>query len=223
MGGFVLLHKVPGEDRSSAQTAALAVFARMGMPAPRLVQGANFLLAVYPKRQASEPALEQFSNGDFVYACGTLIYENRVGKPAAAAFYGDWRRGAAPRDKALGHYAVLLHKDGETEILPDGFGGFLVFYDEARRIASSSFLAIASVLDRVTLGTQRTCEYVFNGVVSGDATVFDEVLLAPVAATIAVGEERLEIRPCRLPTPMTVSTEPFESTVEQSMHYISPK
>jgi len=220
MGGFVLLHKVPGEDRSSAQTAALAVFARMGMPAPRLVQGANFLLAVYPKRQASEPALEQFSNGDFVCACGTLIYENRVGKPAAAAFYGDWRRGAAPRDKALGHYAVLLHKDGETEILPDGFGSFLVFYDEARRIASSSFLAIASVLDRVTLGTQGTCEYVFNGVVSGDATVFDEVLLAPVAATIAVGEERLEIRPYRLPTPMTVSTEPFESTVEQSMQLL---
>jgi hypothetical protein len=37
------------------------------------------------------------------------------------------------------------------------------------------------------LGTQGACEYVFNGVVSGNATVFDEVLLAPVNATIAVG------------------------------------
>src|SRR5271156_6718564 len=60
MGGFVLLHIAPGEDRSLAQAAALAAFARMGMPAPRLVQGANFLLALYPKRQASEPALQQF-------------------------------------------------------------------------------------------------------------------------------------------------------------------
>ncbi len=151
MGGFVLLHTAPGEDRSPAQTAALAAFARMGMPTPRLVQGANFLLAVYPKRQESEPAFEQFSNGDFVCACGTLIYEDMVGKPAAAAFYRDCREGTAPRDKALGHYAVILHKDGETEIVVDGFGGFLVFYDAARRIASSSFLAIASVLDRVTL------------------------------------------------------------------------
>lgn len=220
MGGFVLLHTAPGEDRSPAQTAALAAFARMGMPTPRLVQGANFLLAVYPKRQESEPAFEQFSNGDFVCACGTLIYEDMVGKPAAAAFYRDCREGTAPRDKALGHYAVILHKDGETEIVVDGFGGFLVFYDAARRIASSSFLAIASVLDRVTLGTQSACEYVFNGVVSGNATVFDEVLLAPVSSTIAVGKERLEILAHRLPTPTAVSAEPFEAMVEHSMQQL---
>jgi hypothetical protein len=85
MGGFVLLHTAPGEDRSLAQAAALAAFARMGMPTPRLVRGANFVLALYPKRQASEPALQQFPNGDFVCACGTLIYEDKVGKPAAAA------------------------------------------------------------------------------------------------------------------------------------------
>src|SRR4051794_33175009 len=220
MGGFVLLHTAPGEDRSLAQAAALAAFARMGMPAPRLLQGANFLLAIYPKRQASEPTLRQFPNGDFVCACGTLIYEDMIGEAAAAAFYRDCRGRSTPRDKALGHYAVILHKDGETQILPDGFGGFLVFHDAARRVASSSFLAIASVLDRVTLGTQAACEYVFNGVVSGDATVFDEVLLAPVNAAIGVGKDCLEIRPRRLPTPATVSAEPFEATIEQSMQLL---
>jgi asparagine synthase (glutamine-hydrolysing) len=143
-----------------------------------------------------------------------------VGKPAAAAFYRDCSKGVAPGDKALGHYAVILHKDGETKIIFDGFGGFLVFYDEARRIASSSFLAIASVLDRVTLGTQSACEYVFNGVVSGNATVFDEVLLAPVNSTIAVGKERLEISTHRLVTPRAVCAETFETTVEQSMRQL---
>src|SRR5437764_3356537 len=148
MGGFVLLHSAPGEDRSSEQAAALATLARMGMPAPRLLQGENFLLAIYPKRQAVEPTLRQFPNGDFVCTCGTLIYEDMIGEEAAAAFYRDCHGRSTPREKALGHYAVILHKDGKTEILPDGFGGFLVFYDAARRIASSSFLAIASVLDR---------------------------------------------------------------------------
>ena len=137
MGGFVLLHKAPGEDRSSAQAVALAALARMGMPAPRLLHGENFLLAIYPKRQASEPTLRQFPNGDFVCACGTLIYEDLIGEAAAAAFYRDCARRSAPRDMALGHYAVILHKDGKTEIVPDGLGGFLVFYDAARRIASS--------------------------------------------------------------------------------------
>lgn len=217
MGGFVLLHTVPGEDRSPAQAAALAAFARMGMPDPRLIRGDNYILAVYPKRQASEPALQQFPDGDFVYACGTLIYDNMVGKPAAAAFYRECAARSAPRDKALGHYAVTLRKGGETEIVLDGSGGFLVFYDTARRIASSSFLAVAAALDRLTLGTQGACEYVFNGVVSGDATVFDEVLLAPVNGTIAVGAQGLEIRPQPLPVPTTVSAEEFETLVQQSM------
>jgi hypothetical protein len=225
MGGFVLIHTVAGEDRSATQESALAVFARMGMPSPRLLRGENYVLAVYPKRQAPEPALRQFPDGDFVYTCGTLIYESMVGIPAAAAFYRDCGRQTAPRNQAMGHYAVVLRKNGETTIISDGLGGFLVFYDEARRIASSSFLAVASALDRVTLGTQGACEYVFNGVVSGNATVFDEVLVAPVSATITVGEQCLEIRRNPPPLPMAVSTEPFDATVERSMqlldHYFS--
>jgi hypothetical protein len=171
MGGFVLLHTAPGEDRSATQAAALGAFARMGLPAPRLIQGENYVLAVFPKRQASEPALEQFPNGDFAFACGTLIYDNMVGKAATAAFYRDSGGCSGSRDKAMGHYAVIQRKGGETEIVLDGFGGFLVFYDSARRIVSSSFLALASALDQVTLSTQGACEYVFNGVVSGDATI----------------------------------------------------
>jgi hypothetical protein len=220
MGGFVLIHTVAGEDRSATQTAALAVFARMGMPAPRLLRGENYVLAVYPKRQAQEPTLQQFPDGDFVCTCGTLIYENTVGIPAAAAFYRDCGRQTEPRNQAMGHYAVILRKNGETAIIPDSFGGFLVFYDEARRVASSSFLAVASVLDRVTIGTQGACEYVFNGVVSGDATVFDEVLVAPVNARITVGEQCLEIRRNPPPPPIAVSTEPFEATVERSMQLL---
>jgi asparagine synthase (glutamine-hydrolysing) len=221
MGGFVLLHTVAGEDRSAMQAAALAAFARMGMPAPRLLRGENYVLAVYPKRQASEPALAQFPNGDFAYACGTLIYQSTVGTPAAAAFYRDCSGQSAPRDQAIGHYAVIVRKDGETAVIPDGFSGFLVFYDAARRIASSSFLAVASALDRVTLGAQGAYEYVFNGVVSGTATVFDEVLVAPVNARITVGEQRLEIHRNPLPIPTTVSTEPFEATVDRSMQLLN--
>jgi hypothetical protein len=220
MGGFVLLHTTPGEDRSAAQNAALAIFVRMGMPPPQLIRGENYILAIYPKRQSIEPALQPFPNGDFVYACGTLIYENMVGKPAAAAFYRDSIGQHTPRDQAIGHYAVVIRKGGETAIVPDTFGGFLVYHDAARRIASSSFLAVASALDHMTLSTPGACEYVFNGVVSGDATVFDEVLLAPMNATIAVGEQRLEIRSYSLPIATLASTEPFEAVVERSMQLL---
>jgi hypothetical protein len=217
MGGFVLIHSVPGEDRSAAKAAALDTFVQMGLPAPRLIERENYLLAIYPKRQASERDLEHFPNGDFAFGSGTLIYENIVGKAAAAVFYRDCEGSSLPRDIAMGHYAVILRKGAETEIVPDSFGGFLVFYDSDRRVASSSFLAVASTLDRLTLGTQGACEYVFNGVVSGNATVFDEILIAPVNSTVVVGEQGLEILSHPLPVPTMVSAEPFELMVGRSM------
>jgi len=220
MGGFLLLHTAPGEDRAATQAAALGAFARMGLAAPRLIRDKNYILALFPKRQANEPVLEQFGNGDFVFACGTLIYDNLVGNAAAVAFYRDYGRTPAPRDKAMGHYAVILRKDGRTEVVPDSFGGYHVFCDEGKRIASSSFLAVAAALDRVTLGTQSACEYVFNGVVSGNATLFDEIILTPVNAAISVREQGLEVLHHPPPIPTAVSTRPFEATVERSLELL---
>ena len=202
------------------QEAALSAFAQMGLSPPRLIRGENYVLAVFPKRQSRELAAAQFPNGDFVFTCGTLIYNSAVGKSAATAFYQDYSEVSRWSDKALGHYAVILRKNGETRIVLDGFGGFLVFYDSRRRIASSSFLAVASALDRVTVGTQAAYEFVFNGVVSGNATLFDEVSLAPANATIEVGDRGLEFHLPSLAVPTIASTEPFEVMVEQSMELL---
>ena len=111
------------------QEAALSAFAQMGLSPPRLIRGENHVLAVFPKRQSRELAVAQFPNGDFVFTCGTLIYNSAVGKSAATAFYQDLSEVSRWSDKALGHYAVILRKNGETRIVLDGFGGFLVFYD----------------------------------------------------------------------------------------------
>src|SRR5205814_5758473 len=124
-----------------------------------------------------------------------------VGKLAAIAFYRDYHGTSGPRDSAMGHYAVIVRKAGATNILLDSFGGFHLFCDAEMRVLSSSFLAIAHTRDRVTLSIQGAYEYVFNGVVSGDATLFDEIVLAPVNGTIRVQPGGLEIvrHPLRVP------------------------
>ena len=220
MGGFVLIHTGSGENRCAMQQAAVGAFARAGLKGSRFIRGDDYLLAVYPKRQASEPSLAQFANGDFVFTCGTLIYNNLVGTEAAAAFYRDYGDLPEPRERAMGHYVVVVRKGGKTEILPDSFGGFHVFCDRGGRIASSLFLAVASALDRVSLGTQSACEYVFNGVVSGNATLFDEVSIPPVNGTIVVRERALEVvpHPPRLPT--AASMQPFAESVSRSMELL---
>ena len=93
----------------------------------------------------------------------------------------------------MGQYAAVFKKDGRTEIKLDQFGGYHLFYNLDARIVCSSFYAICSVLRSLTLSHQSAWEYVFNGVVSGNETLFDEVKLAPIQATIVVGPQTLEI------------------------------
>jgi hypothetical protein len=219
-GGFFLLHKTKDTDWSASQATAIEAFARMGLVNPRLIDGEDYLLAAFPKRQTTELVLEQFANGDFVLACGTLFYGGAVGKTAAIAFYRDYQGRPGPRERAMGHYAVVLRKGGEIDITLDSFGGFHVFCDAGMRIASSSFLVTASILDHVTLSAQGAYEYVFNGVVSGDATLFDEVVLAPVNGTIRVQPRSLEIVRYPIRLPIEVSAEPFEASINRSMEIL---
>src|SRR5688572_29253526 len=133
MGAFVVIHKSE-VNWAASQVAAIGAFARMGLVNPRLIDKEDYIIAAYPKRQTSALALEQFPNGDFVLVCGTLFYGGAVGKAAAIAFYHDYRGLSGPQFGAMGHYAIVLRKCGDTDIVLDSFGGFHVFCDAGMRI-----------------------------------------------------------------------------------------
>jgi hypothetical protein len=217
MGGFILVHKSGRTDYEAVQAAALDVFTRTDFPAPVVISTDSYIFMAFAKRQTRELALHRFPNGDFVFACGTFFYDGAVGKAAAAAFYRDYNGSPGLRERALGHYAVIVRKSGTTEIIPDSFGGYHVFCDSEMRIATSSFLAVASSADRLTINTQSAYEYVFTGVVSGNTTLFDEIILAPVNGTIAVQPQKIEIVEHPFCIPQTTSDLNFEESIARSM------
>jgi asparagine synthase (glutamine-hydrolysing) len=220
MGGFLLVHKTDRADHEVLQAAALDSFARAGFSTPMVIPTDDYVLSVFPKRQTRELALEQFPNGDFVFSCGTLFYDGLVGKAAAAAFYRDYDGSPGPRDRAMGHYAVIVRKGGATEIISDSFGGYHVFCDEGMRIATSSFLALAASLDRLTINAQSAYEYVFTGVVSGNATLFDEIMVAPINSTIAVRSRKMEIVGHPFLVPQQTAEQDFEASIAQTMEIL---
>ena len=217
MGGFILVHKSGWTDYRAVQATALDVFTRTGFPPPVVISTDDYVLIAFAKRQTRELALQRFPNGDFVFACGTLFYDGAIGRAAAIAFYRDYNGSPGSRERAMGHYVVIIRKGGTTEIIPDNFGGYHVFCDNEMRIATSSFLAIASSLGRLTINTQSAYEYVFTGVVSGNTTLFDEIVLASVNSTIAVQSRKMEIvgHPFRIP--QTTSDLDFEASIARSM------
>jgi len=192
MGGFFLVCAGPHEDRQNEVSRLQQAFAELGFALPEIVKAEGFIFAAYPKFQNRSVGLKRYPNGDFAFVCGTCLSEG-IGLASGASLYERCVATSPIGEEIMGHYAAVLRKDGRTEIKLDGFGGYHLFYNLEARIVSSSFYAICSVLPSLTLSQQSACEYVFNGVVSGNETLFGEVKLAPIQARIIVSPHALEI------------------------------
>lgn len=214
MGGFFLLSTAVVKDRSECFARLREAFAELGFAAPEIVEGEDYVLAAYPRFGGTSVDLQRYPNGDFVFACGTCVCDGGVGAAAAAVYDC---AGAAAEDAIFGHYAAVRRKSRHTEITLDRFGGYHLFYNIEAGIVSSSFYAICSALGTLTLSLQSTCEYVFNGVVSGDETLFGEVALAPIGAKILVGAGGLEVVRPRLRPIGSFSSETRAASLDRSM------
>ncbi len=217
MGGFFLVCRGTDRDRSVELAGLKRAFAKIGFAAPEMIEARDYVFAGYPSFGKGSAPVERHPNGDFVFVCGTCVCDSGVGA-AAAARLGLCSTIAPPADDPImGHYAALLSRGGRTEIKLDRFGGYHLFYNLAAGIVSSSFYAICSVLDSLTLSQQSACEYVFNGVVSGNETLFGEVALAPIGATIRVGPRGLEVIRPTLQVTRDFTLETRAASLERSM------
>jgi hypothetical protein len=213
MGGFFLVCAHPKEDRAEEVTRLQKAFAELGFAPPEIVKEETYLLAAYPKFQSKSVNLKHYPNGDFGFVCGTCLREDGGLADVAAL-----NEGVSPiGEKVMGHYAGVFKKNGRTEIKLDPFGGYHLFYNLEARIVCSSFYAISSVLGSLTLSQQSACEYVFNGVVSGNETLFNEVKLAPIQATIVVGPGGLEIIRPRLQVTRVFASPRRDASLRESI------
>jgi hypothetical protein len=213
MGGFFLVCARPEEDRAGPVTGLQRAFAELGFAPPEIVKEEGYLFAAYPKFQSRSVNLKRYPKGDFAFVCGTCLCEGGGLADVAALYKGAFPTG----EKIMGQYATVLKKNGRTEIKLDPFGGYHLFYNLEARIVCSSFYAISSVLGPLTVSHQSACEYVFNGVVSGNETLFNEVKLAPIQATIIVGPHGLEIVRPTLPVTRMFASPRRDGSLRESI------
>jgi hypothetical protein len=216
MGGFFVVCTAPNEDWADVVARLQSAFADLGFASPEIIKEEGYVLAAYPKFESRSAALKHYPNGDFAFVCGTCLAKGS-GLASASSLYERAAAASPMDDEIMGHYAAVFKKNGRTEIKLDRFGGYHLFYNTAARIVSSSFYAICSVLPSLTLSQQSACEYVFNGVVSGNETLFDEVKLAPIQATIVVAPDGLEIIRPALPVIHTFASRRRDASLRESV------
>jgi asparagine synthase (glutamine-hydrolysing) len=216
MGGFFLVCVGPHEDRGDDVAKLQRAFAELGFSSPDIIKAEGYVFAAYPKFQSRGGGLKRYPNGDFAFVCGTCLSDGR-GLTPAALLYEQTTAIPPMTETVMGHYAAVLKKNGRTEIKLDGFGAYHIFYNLEARIVSSSFYAICSVLSAMTLSQQSACEYVFNGVVSGNETLFSEVKLAPIQARIIVGPHAMEVVHPKLPVTRSFNSNRRDASLRESI------
>src|SRR5262249_43735135 len=187
---------------STDDVADGTIAASFGAPWRRRVRG--WTVCLHASLNRRPPDVVEGEGGDFAAATGTFYYRGRTGLAALGALAADFDGRRFPGDDCRGPFAAILARCGRLFLASDALGAFRIYHDRARRLFSSSFLAVQQAQPRLTLDRQGCWEYAWNGATFGEKTFFDEIrmlrhgmLLAfdPPGVPSVIDEHRVPLAP----------------------------
>jgi asparagine synthase (glutamine-hydrolysing) len=210
MAGLFL---VQARDRDLAQAAlasARALFALHGFVgcAEHRLPGWHLLHAP-PILSGPESLL--VDGDDLVAVAGTLTCDGKMGEPALRAVLAmkepDWSR-------LGGQFVALVRRAGRTLVFTDYFGAFQLFHDAGLRLFSTSLLAAANAMPRLSFDTQGVYEFAFNVVPLGNDTVFSELKTLGPGEVVELTESGAVLHQVAKPLPEAPAALPLGERIE---------
>jgi asparagine synthase (glutamine-hydrolysing) len=186
MGGFVLIRR--GAGKRAARTAAQS-FIEQGFTLNARCQTPQYEALFFAPTVAPGTMIVKAEGGDFCAASGTLLYAGRRGAPALEALHDAFDPEKIDPADFQGAFCVLLRKAGRTFMFVDRLGIYKTYVSADELVWSSSFLAVASSLEKCRIERQCVYEYVFQGATYGDATVLRDITLARADRLYEIGDE----------------------------------
>jgi hypothetical protein len=163
--------------------AVVGVAARVfeGKPvAPGLTRQANgAFVAYWRKRAVPDAACIHETPEGFLLGCGTYYYDGLFGPACLAKLWEASRHDFSVFGSVGGHFSFVLYRDGKLSVVGDKSNTHHVFSATHgdQFFLSTSSLAIAECLPKVTLGRQEILEFVNTESTFGQRTLFREIKL----------------------------------------------
>jgi asparagine synthase (glutamine-hydrolysing) len=101
-----------------------------------------------------------------------------------------------------GQFVALVHRAGRSLVITDYFAAFQLFHDSRMRIFSTSLLAAANALPRLSFDPQGVYEFAFNVVPVGNDTVFAELTTLGPGRVLALSEDGIRAHVAARPLPV---------------------
>lgn len=200
MAGFFLVQTRDPAFAEPAMAAARAQFARHGFAGctEHALPGWQLLHAPYV---LGGPETLLVDGDDLVAVAGTLTCDGLMGRAALQALLGmadlpkpDWSR-------LGGQFAALVRRAGRTFLMTDYFAAFQLFHDPDLRFFSTSLLAAAQALPRLSFDAQGVYEFAFNVVPTGNDTVFAELKMLGPDVIAELGSDGVTLHAAPKPLP----------------------
>ena len=211
MAGFYLCRN---DERAMERLAsARAQFAKHGFGAATDFSAPDHVGFHVPFIHGGPAAFLQRGD-DFVAVAGTLVFDGKLGTPALGALLDAFELPFTDWERLSGHFALLVRKGGRTALLTDYFGAFQLFHDRRFEVVSTSFLATAGSVPRLTWAKQGVYEFAFNVFPVGDDTVFEEVRRLGPDLQVELGTDVVR-HPVAKPLPSAATDLPLAERVER--------
>ena len=213
MSGLFLARNDGSAFTASAMEAARRAFAAQDFPAPAEHMLPGWSLLHFPYI-VSGPEGVLVRGDDLAAAAGTPVIDGKFGAAALEALLGmdplalDWSR-------IGGQFVALVRREGRSFLFGDYFSAFQLFCDTGDRLFSTSLLAAADAMPRLSFDPQGVYELAFNVMPIGDDTVFAELKTLSPFAVIELTPQGIIRHRIEKPLPTAPSREPLAGQIER--------
>ena len=213
MAGLFLARNDDRDSAAAMLKAARASFAAQGFPPPAEHALPGWSLLHLPYIIGGPDGLLT-RGADLAAAAGTPVIDGKFGTAALAALLDmdplalDWSR-------IGGQFVALVRRAGRAFLFGDYFSAFQLFHDTGDRLFSTSLLAAAEALPRLSFDPQGVYELAFNVMPIGDDTVFAELKTLSPFAVIELTEQGAIRHRIEKPLPATPSRLPLAEQIER--------
>lgn len=213
MSGLFLARNDGSDFPSTALTAARGAFAAQGFPAPAEHAVPGWSILHFPYIIGGPEGL-LVRGDDLAAVAGTPVIDGKFGRAAHETLLGmdplalDWSR-------IGGQFVALVRRGGRSFLFGDYFSAFQLFRDTSDRLFSTSLLAAAQAMPRLSFDPQGVYELAFNVMPIGDDTVFAELKTLSPFTVIELTEQGIVRHRVEKPLPAAPSREPLATQIER--------
>jgi asparagine synthase (glutamine-hydrolysing) len=188
MGSFYLVRRSAADGAARLRAALDESFARQGFPAVATLRGADWDIGVFGRLAVPGGTIWRGDDGTAAVAAGTPFYRGETGRAALSRLVSDRRTGRLDRSALHGSFALAIAEPGRAVLFTDRVGTLHLYRAGDDAVFSTSFLALAEALPKLTVDEDGLYDTVLHEAPHGGRTVFREIRLFPAGRILEIAD-----------------------------------